>query len=86
MKILVKVLTVVALTAASFTSFAAIRVNSAPAGERDMGTISTSIDCADVGALHQKLAAEATAKGAKSYQFIDTIGENNISGSAEMYK
>ncbi len=86
MKILAKAFAILALITASSASFAAIRVNSEPAGEHDIGTISTSIDCADAQALHNKLAAEAAAKGAHSYQIIDTMGENNLSGSAEMYK
>lgn len=83
---LAKAFAIIILTTASFASFAATRVNSAPQGEHDMGTISTSIDGADPQVLHNKLAAEAAEKGAKSYQIIDTMGENNLSGSAEMYK
>lgn len=86
MKSLTKAFAVIALTTASFATFAATEVNSVPAGEHSVGTISASVDSGNFDALHDKLAAEASQKGARSYQIITTVGENNISGSAEIYK
>ncbi|EIC84387.1 DUF1471 domain-containing protein [Serratia sp. M24T3] len=86
MKSLTKAFAVIALTTASFATFAATEVNSAPAGEHSIGTISESVDSGDVGVLHEKLAAKAAQEGASSYQIISTLGQNNVSGSAEIYK
>ncbi len=86
MKNLTKAFAVIALTTASFATFAATEVNSAPAGEQSLGTISASVDSGNVDALHDKLAAKATQEGARSYEIISTVGENNVSGSAEMFK
>lgn len=86
MKTLTKAFAVIALTSASFATFAASEVNSAPAGEHSLGTISASIDGGNPQALHDKLAAKAAQEGASSYQIISTVGENNLSGSAELYK
>ncbi|MCC3745282.1 DUF1471 domain-containing protein [Rouxiella badensis] len=86
MKTLTNVFSVIALTTASFATFAATEVNSAPAGEYSAGTISTSVDSGNVDALNAKLAAKATQDGARSYRIITSVGENNLSGSAEIYK
>lgn len=86
MKTLTKAFAVIALTTASFATFAATEVNSAPAGEHSIGTISESVDSGNFDALHDKLAAKATQEGASSYQIISTLGQNNVSGSAEIYK
>ncbi len=86
MKNLTKAFAVIALTTASFATFAATEVNSIPAGEHKVGVISESVDSGNLDALNDKIAAKAAQEGASSYQIITTVGENNVSGSAELYK
>lgn len=86
MKTLAKAFAVIALTTGSFATFAATEVNSVPIGEQSVGTISASVDSGNLDELHDKLAEKAAQKGASSYQIINTMGQNNISGSAEIYK
>ncbi len=86
MKNLTKAFAVIALTTASFATFAATEVNTAPAGVQSAGTVSASINDSDLGGLQDKLAAKAAQEGASSYRIISAGGENHMYGTAEIYK
>ena len=86
MKNLTKAFAVIALTAASFATFAATEVNMAPEGQQSAGMISASTNNGDLGTLQGKLAAKAAQEGASSYRIISAGGENHMYGTAEIYK
>lgn len=80
-------MTIAALTLASvsFSSLAATEVQSAPAGQQVIGTISATSN-GDLTTLQSKLDAKATQAGANSYRIIGASGENHLYGTAELYK
>ncbi len=86
MKTLTKAFAVIALTTASFATFAATEVNSAPAGQQSAGMVSASTNSEDLGTLQGKLAAKAAEQGASSYRIVSAGGENHLYGTAEIYK
>ncbi|WP_369788692.1 YdgH/BhsA/McbA-like domain containing protein [Rouxiella sp. WC2420] len=86
MKNLTKAIAVIALTTASFATFAATEVNSAPAGAQSVGVVSASTNGDDLTTLQGKLAAKAAKEGASSYRIISAGGENHLYGTAEIYK
>jgi len=73
------------LATASFSTLAATEVQSAPAGEQTIGTVSASSN-GDLSTLQSKLNAKATEAGASSYRIIGASGENHMYGTAELYK
>ncbi|KQN47685.1 DUF1471 domain-containing protein [Rouxiella silvae] len=86
MKNLTKAFAVIALTTASFATFAATEVSSAPTGEQSIGVVSASTNGNDLTSLQGKLAAKATQEGATSYRIISAGGEDHLYGTAEIYK
>jgi multiple stress resistance protein BhsA len=86
MKNLTKAFAVIALTTASFATFAATEVNSAPTGAQSMGVVSASTNSSDLSTLQSKLAAKAAQEGASSYRIVSAGGENHLFGTAEIYK
>ncbi len=86
MKNLTKAFAVIALTTASFATFAATEVNMAPNNSQSMGTVSASVNDSDLSGLQGKLAAKAAQEGASSYRIISAGGENHLYGTAEIYK
>ena len=86
MKNLTKAFAVIALTTASFATFAATEVNMAPNGAQSLGTISASSNGGDLSTLQGKLAAKAAQEGATSYRIVGAGGENHLFGTAEIYK
>jgi multiple stress resistance protein BhsA len=86
MKNLTKALAVIALSTASFATFAATEVSMAPAGEQSIGTVSASTNGGDLSTLQGKLAAKAAQEGATSYRIVAAGGENHMYGTAELYK
>jgi multiple stress resistance protein BhsA len=87
MKNLTKVLAVIALSAASFTTLAAATaVSSQPNGEHKIGEVSASTNSDDLSALQRNLASEASEEGARSYHITSAGGENHLYGTAEIYK
>ncbi|WP_369788695.1 YdgH/BhsA/McbA-like domain containing protein [Rouxiella sp. WC2420] len=86
MKNLTKAFAVIALTTASFATFAATEVNMAPAGSQSAGVVSASVNGGDLSSLQGKLAAKASQEGASSYRIISAGGENHLYGTAEIYK
>jgi len=89
MKNLTKAFAVIALTTASFASFAtfaATEVQMAPAGSQSIGMVSAATNGNDLSGLQGKLAAKAAQEGASSYRIISAGGENHLYGTAEIYK
>ena len=86
MKNLTKAFAVIALTTASFATFAATEVNSAPTGAQSIGVISASTNSSDLSTLQGKLAAKAAQEGASSYRIVSAGGESHMYGTAEIYK
>lgn len=86
MKNLTKAIAIIALSTASFATFAATEVNSAPAGQQNAGMVSASTNDSDLSTLQGKLAAKAAQEGASSYRIISAGGENHLYGTAEIYK
>ncbi|MDR3431407.1 MAG: DUF1471 domain-containing protein [Rouxiella aceris] len=86
MKNLTKAFAVIALTSASFATFAATEVNSAPTGTQSIGVVSASTNSGDLSTLQGKLAAQAAQQGASSYRIVSAGGESHMYGTAEIYK
>ncbi len=86
MKNLTKAFAVIALTTASFATFAATEVSTAPEGQQSVGMVSASANSGSFDTLHDRLAAKAADEGASSYRIISTGGENHVYGTAEIYK
>lgn len=85
MKTIAMTIAAVTLATASFSALAATEVQSAPAGEQTIGTISASSN-GNLTTLQSKLNAKATEAGATSYRIIGASGENHMYGTAELYK
>ena len=85
MKTIAMTLAALTLATASFSTLAATEVQSAPAGEQTIGTVSASSN-GDLSTLQSKLNAKATEAGASSYRIIGASGENHMYGTAELYK
>jgi len=85
MKTIAMTIAALTLATASFSALAATEVQSAPAGEQTIGTVSASSN-GDLSTLQSKLNAKATEAGATSYRIIGASGENHLYGTAELYK
>lgn len=85
MKTLAMTIAALTLASVSFSSLAATEVQSAPAGQQVIGTISATSN-GDLTTLQSKLDAKATQAGANSYRIIGASGENHLYGTAELYK
>ncbi|MBD2783879.1 DUF1471 domain-containing protein [Xenorhabdus sp. DI] len=72
-----------ALTAISFGSSAATEVKSA-VGEK-VGIISVT-DAETLDTLTDKLSQKAEEAGAKYFRIISVVGQNNLNGTAEIYR
>jgi len=73
MKTITMTLAALTLATASFSTLAATEVQSAPAGEQTIGTVSASSN-GDLSTLQSKLNAKATEAGASSYRIIGASG------------
>ena len=85
MKTIAMTIAALTLATASFSTLAATEVQSVPAGEQTIGTVSASSN-GDLSTLQSKLNAKANAAGATSYRIIGASGENHMYGTAELYK
>ncbi|CAI1883624.1 multiple stress resistance protein BhsA [Serratia ficaria] len=85
MKNLKIALVAIALAGASFGSFAADLVNSQPQDQQKVGVISVS-GASDITSLEAGLAAKADQAGAKSFRIIGAGGNNQLHGTAVIYK
>ena len=63
------------LSSLSFASFAAVEVQSTPAGQHKVGTISASAGT-NLGSLEDQLAQKADEMGATSYRITSVTGPN----------
>ncbi|HBW1353900.1 TPA: DUF1471 domain-containing protein [Klebsiella pneumoniae] len=73
------------LSSLSFASFAAVEVQSTPAGQHKVGTISASAGT-NLGLLEDQLAQKADEMGATSYRITSVTGPNTLHGTAVIYK
>ena len=73
------------LSSLSFASFAAVEVQSTPAGQQKVGTISANAGT-NLSSLQDELAQKADAMGAKSFRITSVTGPNNLHGTAVIYK
>ena len=85
MKTIAMTIAALTLATASFSTLAATEVQSVPAGEQTIGTVSASSN-GDLSTLQSKLNAKATEAGESSYRIIGASGENHLYGTAELYK
>ena len=77
----VKTLAIAAvLSSLSFASFAAVAVQSTPAGQHKIGTVT------NLGSLEDQLAQKAEEMGATSYRITSVTGPNTLHGTAVIYK
>ena len=73
------------LSSLSFASFAAVEVQSTPAGQHKIGTVSASAGT-NLGSLEEQLAQKADEMGATSYSITSVTGPNTLHGTAVIYK
>lgn len=73
------------LSSLSFASFAAVEVQSTPAGQHKIGTVSASAGT-NLGSLEEQLAQKADKMGASAYRITSVSGPNNLHGTAVIYK
>lgn len=85
MKHITALFTAAALSTLSFTSFAAVEVQSTPAGQQAVGSISANAG-SNLDSLQQELAQKADAAGAKSFRITSVTGPNSLHGTAVIYK
>jgi len=85
MKNITMTLAAIALATVSFSTLAATEVQSAPAGQQSIGMVSASSNGAMSG-LQSELNAKAAQAGASSYRIIGASGNNQLYGTAELYK
>ena len=82
----VKTLAIAAvLSSLSFASFAAVEVQSTPAAQHKIGTVSASAGT-NLGSLEDQLAQKAEEMGATSYRITSVTGPNTLHGTAVIYK
>lgn len=73
------------LSSLSFASLAAVEVQSTPAGQHKIGTVSASAGT-NLGSLEDQLAQKADEMGATSYRITSVTGPNTLHGTAVIYK
>ncbi|WP_413529079.1 multiple stress resistance protein BhsA [Rahnella inusitata] len=85
MKTIAMTIAALTLATASFSTLAATEVQSAPAGQQAIGVVSAS-SVGDLSGLQSELKAKANEAGASSYRIIGASGNNQMYGTAELYK
>lgn len=85
MKTINTLITAAVLSSLSFASFAAVEVQSTPADQHKVGTISANAGT-NLGSLEDQLAQKAEQMGAKSFRITSVTGPNNLHGTAVIYK
>ncbi|ELY6344235.1 DUF1471 domain-containing protein [Cronobacter muytjensii] len=73
------------LSSLSFASAAAVQVQSTPAGQQKVGTISATAGT-NLSSLEAELAQKADEAGAKSFRITSANGPNALHGTAVIYK
>lgn len=85
MKTIAMTFAAIALATASFTTFAASEVQTAPAGQQSIGVVGASTT-GSLSDLQSELNTKASQAGASSYRIIGASGNNQLYGTAEIYK
>jgi multiple stress resistance protein BhsA len=85
MKSLKMALVAAVLASLSFASFAAQEVINAPLEQQRIGVISAT-GSSNLTSLEQQLSAKASDAGAKTFRITSTSGNNNLHGTAVIYK
>ncbi|MCZ4058427.1 DUF1471 domain-containing protein [Pantoea sp. LMR881] len=85
MKKVKMVLLAALLSSVSLTSTAAELVGSAPVDQQKVGVISAT-GSTSLASLEQQLSEKASDLGAKSFRITSTSGNNNLHGTAVIYK
>ncbi|WP_215846785.1 MULTISPECIES: YdgH/BhsA/McbA-like domain containing protein [Pantoea] len=75
----------IALGSVSFTSLAAQEVSHTPLDQQQVGVISAT-GSTNLTSLEQQLSEKASDVGAKSFRITSTSGNNNLHGTAVLYK
>ncbi len=73
------------LSSLSFASVAAQQVSSTPLDQQKIGVISAT-GSTNLTSLEQQLSEKASDVGAKSFRITSTSGNNNLHGTAILYK
>ncbi len=73
------------LSGLSFASVAAQQVSSTPLDQQKIGVISAT-GSTNLLSLEQQLSEKASDAGAKSFRITSTSGNNNLHGTAVLYK
>ena len=73
------------LSGLSFASVAAQQVSSTPLDQQKIGVISAT-GSTNLLSLEQQLSEKASDAGAKSFRITSTSGNNNLHGTAILYK
>ncbi|UYU33329.1 multiple stress resistance protein BhsA [Siccibacter colletis] len=85
MKTITALFTAALLSSLSFASFAAVEVQSTPANQQAVGTISATAGT-NLGSLEDQLAQKAEEMGASSFRITSVTGPNTLHGTAVIYK
>ncbi|WP_312153396.1 multiple stress resistance protein BhsA [Lelliottia nimipressuralis] len=85
MKTINNLIAAAVLSSLSFASFAAVEVQSTPADQQKVGTISANAGT-NLSSLEDQLAQKADAMGAKSFRITSVTGPNTLHGTAVIYK
>ena len=73
------------LSSLSFASFAAVEVQSAPAGQQEIGSIAATAGT-NLSSVEHQLAQKAQASGATSFRITSVTGSDKLHGTAVLYK
>lgn len=73
------------LSTVSFAGFATEQVSSAPVNQQQVGVISAT-GSSNLTSLENQLSEKASSLGAKSFRITSTSGDNNLHGTAVIYK
>lgn len=85
MKNITALFTAAVLSSFSFASFAAVEVQSAPAGQQEVATVGVRAN-SNLGSVEDQLAQKADQMGAKSFRITSVTGSDNLHGTAVLYK
>ncbi|CAM3498330.1 multiple stress resistance protein BhsA [Rouxiella silvae] len=85
MKNLTMLCAALTLAAASFSTLAATEVIQMPSNAQKIGVVSAT-SSNDLSSLERNLNAKAEEAGASSFRIISASGDNQLYGTAELYK
>ncbi|WP_312120360.1 multiple stress resistance protein BhsA [Kosakonia cowanii] len=85
MKTINTLFTAVVLSTLSFASFAAVEVQSAPAGQQELTAIGVT-GSTNLASVEKKVAEKAEQLGASSYRITSVTGSDRLHGTAVLYK